>query len=571
MAVESFSWNSVNVLGDDGLFRYGRVVDVADQGLYIDFLCPNRRREFAAFDRVFLLDDRRYWYSSDMVKEYPTPELPTQVLMREASGAWTWFPAELLIPARDIALAHYSTAVVYRGEPREYADVVPMARIRWKAPTDGRRPPPTALPRVGKWTFVKRSVKLPDGSPTELVKAAVKDRKNAVLMNYYFDWFAVKTVGVAVVDGCVEYIQRRSCAVTGPDGIHPAKELKIVKRFHDVLLNSVSLMPQPQARISISEEADAGVDVLSTDVWEEVFSHQDIMTQAKMRRVCATWNAILDSASLMANFVLDSAALTEADVYGDIKPVYFLISALFKNLNSSTQHVVVADRGRWMRERDIVEVCNTVNFIVQRSAGIMLKIVHLFGLNFRLLVSSYDDHLKSQCKPHQVPVSDDTSGASTSIMACRSLPCENIQLVHCTATFECVISTRYHRPDPLKLSAAFSVYRQRLTGDFRGALWSAMEAERAELSDEQMHRLSGWLTGLQARVQLTKQARRYLAMVRKTLCATQTADPRPSLHYRGKEWCVDGLQGLEVENLSRLGQDFLTQLMSVLPDCFLSP
>ncbi|XP_055341855.1 uncharacterized protein LOC129590579 [Paramacrobiotus metropolitanus] len=45
--------DSVDVWENSGLLRYGRVVDVADNGLFIDFLCPDRRCELTPFDRIF--------------------------------------------------------------------------------------------------------------------------------------------------------------------------------------------------------------------------------------------------------------------------------------------------------------------------------------------------------------------------------------------------------------------------------------------------------------------------------------------------------------------------------------
>ncbi|XP_055357225.1 uncharacterized protein LOC129602256 [Paramacrobiotus metropolitanus] len=111
-------------------------------------------------------------------------------------------------------------------------------------------------------------------------------------------------------------------------------------------------------------------------------------------------------------------------------------------------------------------------------------------------------------------------------------------------------------------ATAVLVHRQRLTGDFGNALWSALEAQLPAPDDAELRRVSTWLATFPAHGQLTEKARESVAEICKTLCATQSADPLPSLHYRGKKWCVDGLQDLQVEKLSRIAFYVLERLNS---------
>ncbi|XP_055356677.1 uncharacterized protein LOC129601803 [Paramacrobiotus metropolitanus] len=114
--------------------------------------------------------------------------------------------------------------------------------------------------------------------------------------------------------------------------------------------------------------------------------------------------------------------------------------------------------------------------------------------------------------------------------------------------------------------------RQCVTGRLDYALWSAMDAGMSAPGDTELRRLFNWLKFEKTKHELVKSPnsmpddwKKYTAMICKTLCATQTADPRPSLHYRGKKWCVDGLRCLNPEKLSRLSLHFLNLLMKALP------
>ncbi|XP_055329836.1 uncharacterized protein LOC129582349 [Paramacrobiotus metropolitanus] len=562
-------WDSVLVLGDDGLFRYGCVVDVADHGLFIDFLCPTRQREFTPFDRV-LLSDNRYLDRHELVQTGIQFEMPTEVLMRDsASGTRTWFPAELLIRNRNLRHTDYNVAVVDYGYPEELADVVSMSRIRWKAPTHWRRPAvrdqkvfPEGPEQIETWTFFKQSKKLPDGCPAELVTAALKQYGRELL--YHSRWYSVKIVDVDNVDGSVMYMQRRSKPKEECDDILMAKEREALDEFHAKLISFVSRAAEPLLKISVLEEFDR----LPVELWTEVISYLDTFTQTKLRSVCATWNLILNSASCTAVIVLDSAAFGKAELCGISTPTYFMISTLFKHVSTSTQYTAVIISQEWRSvlenwEMDIVEVFDMLKFIAQRKPGIKLKAIYLFGMRLCLVSGSYGDHQPSECQLHQ-SLSAYTSNALTdSIVACRSF-LDAIHLIKCTVAIQCMYETQYY-PRLWKLTAQVYIKRQRFTGDIGGALWSAVENGLSIPSSTELRRLSEFMASSQAYADLTSYGRVFVAIVSRTLCATQTVNPRPSLHYCGKKWCLDGLQGLELEKLSPVTLYFLVQLMESLP------
>ncbi|XP_055354309.1 uncharacterized protein LOC129599964 isoform X2 [Paramacrobiotus metropolitanus] len=141
------------------------------------------------------------------------------------------------------------------------------------------------------------------------------------------------------------------------------------------------------------------------------------------------------------------------------------------------------------------------------------------------------------------------------IATCRHLPCDGIQVSQCRFTLsfgtmlgECVID----------------IPRARLAvnADLTSTMWEALEAGLLRPSEEELRTL---LTSLDRTADPYNNEEpqfrwKYRTLVCKVLCATQTADPRSSVHYRGKKWCVDGLQGLQMGKLSRIALHFLIQL-----------
>ncbi|XP_055356673.1 uncharacterized protein LOC129601798 [Paramacrobiotus metropolitanus] len=552
MSPRTRPWNSVDVLGEDGLFRYGRVVDVADHGLYIDFFCPGRRREFTPFQGVFLNDDGRYMDKNDRARTNPPPELLAEVLVRDStSSAWTWFPAQIVMREVDIGRAKHAVAVIHHGKPEKCEDVVPLSRIRWKKESSTQQSHIDAeignLPKcVAKGTFVKRALQLPESCPIHLVTAVLKEQKSGT---NYQRWYAAQAECVDMVDGCVVYIQRRCGAGVESDDIYLTKELENLNKLHRALIDTVSQISEPLAPILAVDE----VAVLPTELWTEVFSYLDTVTQSKLRTVGAKWNALLDSDFLKANIVVDGAALSFSDLC-ELGQTYFMIAALFKRLSPSTHHIIIANRGEWLTNIDIFKVLDILNFIALRNAGIRLKAIFLVGLKISLLRSQDKGKQGTQCRYHKNLSAYASNPCPLSSLPRGNLRCDEIHLIRCNITVA--------RMDGWKLNVKIMKSRQRINGRLDYALWSAMEAGLLAPSLTEFRRLSNWL-----KVQtggLRGSSMEYTAMICKTLCVTQTADPRPSLHYRGKKWCVDGLQGLNVEKLSRLAMHFLIHLMNAL-------
>ncbi|XP_055356497.1 uncharacterized protein LOC129601662 [Paramacrobiotus metropolitanus] len=93
------------------------------------------------------------------------------------------------------------------------------------------------------------------------------------------------------------------------------------------------------------------------------------------------------------------------------------------------------------------------------------------------------------------------------------------------------------------------------TLDLGCAMWDVLEAALPALSGEETHMLAKWLALLAS----NRSPSTDLKQIHKMLCAVQTADPRPTSHYRGKKWCMDGLGDSQLGMVSRIAQHFLLE------------
>ncbi|XP_055357222.1 uncharacterized protein LOC129602252 [Paramacrobiotus metropolitanus] len=285
---------------------------------------------------------------------------------------------------------------------------------------------------VEKWTFVKRTLRVPEHLVAPL--ARVLSQKFAGCS----DVGSAKAEGVEVADGwCgVVYIQRRWYAEAATNDTSLKYEQDSLNKLHSALIASAKRLREPLADTSPVE----AFAVLPTELWTEVFSCLDTVTQTKLRRVCPTWNAILDSPYLMGNLVFDTLALTRDSRSGN-HAAYFIISALFKFLTRSTQHLLLADRKRRLGEMGVQKVLHIFNFITQRSNGIRVKAIVLVGLELCLVRHTCNARQNLECPLHPPLSGDsDTSFAGQNAIAVwRNLACGSIRLKQCTMTLKCQV------------------------------------------------------------------------------------------------------------------------------------
>ncbi|XP_055352891.1 uncharacterized protein LOC129598837 [Paramacrobiotus metropolitanus] len=235
--------------------------------------------------------------------------------------------------------------------------------------------------------------------------------------------------------------------------------------------------------------------------------------------------------------------------------MYLLAAPIFKCLDSTTQRIIVDTRGSSHRLHpgDHAILFDMIRFVVQHRTGIQLAAIYLVGMEERLMLGTVKDTFRStQCAMHaadrprarRYAVEGYEFLLNDFVASWKNCPCVAIYLVHCYVHLE-YGGKRLVIPVPAA--------RLTMPDNDGCALWDALDAALPVLSDRQLNKMARWLGDHDP---LSAAFR----MIRKMVCAVQTADPWPSLHYRGKQWCVDGLKGVQLHRLSRITLHFLLEL-----------
>ncbi|XP_055348875.1 uncharacterized protein LOC129595790 [Paramacrobiotus metropolitanus] len=577
----------VDVLGDDSLFRRGRVVDVSDKGLFIDF-CSNRRHEFTPFNRIFQVeksmnDEDRLAYACAYGK--PDGTIPIDALMRATpSGPWTWLPAGIINVARGIRHERCRAALVQWVQEERRTDLVPVERLRWRVASDWwateNRVTPAQLPSSDNWhdyygnhglatrpepvepgLFEKRTMPLPDDCRHVNLDKLLQQLNGKALRQTAPDNCAVSFVGIK--DGTVSYIWRCLPKIQYQDEYYLDLALYESRECHEALTSRIRnitwMLTEESAFAEELEESD-NVRLLSSAVLLEVFSHLDTRTQSSLRAVCFGWNAILELPVLTACIVVTRPENSDASTRDKLH--YSLMAPVFNCLRPSTQDIVVDARKSSMDTGDFLTLTDMIHY-VGHKIGCRLRAIHVVGLDIKVQLGNRmvsEDHVSAKCELHGNNA-DQFSGFDPLsyrlvdfIAACSGLPCDAMHLVKCTFDWD------YFKVDEwrtIQLSVDLRNVWVSLSGEVGSAMWDALEKCVPMPRKTELDALSTWLASVIA--DEGKDFERELSC--NALCATQSIDPRPPSHYRGKEWCVDGLNGLQLEKLSPIALDFLVDLM----------
>ncbi|XP_055330345.1 uncharacterized protein LOC129582761 [Paramacrobiotus metropolitanus] len=567
----------INIVGDNRTLLFGRVVDVADNGLHIDLLCPGRRREFVSLNRVSLSERclNRYWNQ--------TEPLPVEVLRRECpDGPWRWCPAKMINPARIWDASYWcefwecSTVAVVEGESEggvTWTDIVPKHRIRDPVPDNWwteQRPihfmwSRLTLPlRVGPGRFVKCNMPFPlecrGASVAQLVQV-IQD-----LQTMWRRDSKGQVVWVDVADEQVQYIVEvgdTQDSYGRPEEFPPPQTQdvaqKIVRAMHNALIRGLPgilrAIQAPVKCVNVLGTMDECC-VLRLDEWQEVFTHLDTPTQIQLRAVCPAWDAVLDFPDLTANIIIETGGTNPQLL--DLQ--YILTALIFKRLRSSTKNVILHDREQSIHVPEFYTMLDMIHYVAQNRPGIRLTGVYVAGVTNlfsqpRHPVFSTDPQA---CEVHKPGAGNGFSGHLGDLIAAfRDLPCNAIHLVRCRVRLQYDLTKLLKIWDTsLELDVDLPWTRVPVGGDVASTVWEAVEAALPAPSEAASRALSAWLAAIEAE---DNHALHRMAVC-KVLCTTQTADPRPSSLLRGKKWCKDGLQDLRWEELSRFSLRFLLLL-----------
>ncbi|XP_055329580.1 uncharacterized protein LOC129582168 [Paramacrobiotus metropolitanus] len=552
MAFLKHRMNSVGVLGANGLMYCGRVVGAANNGLLLEFHGFQRERFLFPFDKVFTS-----WPTQESHVATNSDELyrkmPIELLVPETkSGPWIWVPAEMTIVDFDTIFCQWFEAVIvhWRNEASGAlcTDIVLAERIRRGLTYECTKP----------GEFAKGSVPL-----NEEVRS-MSPEKLEDLMKRLNEYFRSKlnsgAVIVDLVDGRLDYIYR-------PDLCNSYADKEILARVH---FESTHLTQRWLTSNLVENSGNVSPDplLLPAEVLLQVFAHLDTVTQTALGAVCASWNWMMESPTLASTIAIKASRDFQTSwEYSKINH-FFYVAAIYKRLRPCTQRVVVANKHSEMGIRDAWRVLDMIRYVADHESAIRLRTLHLSRRNFHWGIHCANNFLRwEECWQHQHDLTK--AQLYPNCLRCfvelySTLPCDAIRLTNCTVTLICSIFELSGRKDLRPtVSVEILTAHVKLGDDFECTLWNALETALSMPRAEELVELSQWLAQLDDSHTDAKIA------VCKTLCAAQSSDPRPSSHYRGKKWCVDGLQHLQLEKLSRLALHFLLQVHTLPCDAVL--
>ncbi|XP_055339138.1 uncharacterized protein LOC129588783 [Paramacrobiotus metropolitanus] len=430
----------------------------------------------------------------------PLSSIHLEVLGRESpSGVWMWFPARAAHLSDGTQHNAYGVAVVTWWNEREYTDIVPLDRTRWRVASDwwaqhGQSPVAftsgtddisrflaTWPANVKKSTFTKSFIQIPINSsiPGEEM---LKRINNSAPVPF-----------VEVASGKMSYIQLREFCMANP---------------HLPVLQEEFLMSVPSIiREMVASSANCGImeefGELPPGVWKEVFSCLETGMQNTLRGVCCTWNDILDSASLTDNIIINSA---EFEVSKPDRFVYYMTSPIYKCLRSSTQRIV-CDASRLKDETDVFKLLDMIHYVARQNASVRLSGLYLLGFQWRFQIGSGHSSHHDTCELHQAGSLAATSEYATGNFCCfrlgyfvaslRRVPCEFIRFLSCTVNLDYVFFGTPPRPRTIDLSVVSRINtpRMQVTDGLSGAVWDALEAglSQSRTSFGQPAKTSWWL------------------------------------------------------------------------------
>ncbi|XP_055346532.1 uncharacterized protein LOC129594009 [Paramacrobiotus metropolitanus] len=564
--------NSVDVLGEDGVLRYGHVVDVADNGLVIDFHCADRRRELVHFNNVFLATSRPL-SGKDLAKIYaaapPGPRMDVR-WRQSPADPWVWFPAELVNLTRGVQHVTYDVAVVRWWNTVECTDVVPVQWLRRRVPSSDSSQDDVTMTGirvpVNKWTFKKGRVQLPQrfASLTPAAAEQLVKELNCRSRKYFWNKDYQPQLVVDVQDGHLVYLEQR-----------PSEHTVDVDVCFDECWASFNRMDMgwrpklPQhGRMEWSamdgpgttDESD--ITILTTNVLLEIFSHRSTMIQTSLRKVCSAWNYILDLTTCVVVRLHEDDKLWLQ--WNDERSDHLLLTPIFKCLRASTKYIMV-DCRRWRLEGDdFLKVFEMINHVAKHRDKIHLNAVFLLGLRGTLLGASTDCSKKYSGKQHPAfrlwKAGCRVAGLVSLrdfMGACRDLPCNALLFRTCKFRLELLadvivptgLATGRGPTLPyLNIKISRARFQRSSDYDLGCAVWDALDGGLPAARDKELQHLSRWLAAVHAG-QIDKAYIRYCCSV---LCGTQSMDSRPRSHWWGKKWCADGLAVLRWEKLSRI-------------------
>ncbi|XP_055348460.1 uncharacterized protein LOC129595463 [Paramacrobiotus metropolitanus] len=536
-----YQWNSVDVLTESGLFQHVEVIDVAENGLIVDFQSNEQRAQFVSYDKIFHASiipnsvgaQRQYKLGYAELQWSPSAiaNARVQVLWRSQPGAaWLWYPAWLLnrafsFPFNDICLVWAAVEV----EGRRHVELFSADQVRF--PPSKKR---LAERVIHPGSFVSRECRLPvEFWPNTTHTAADNFSRHPP--------FQDKHVRILSVLGeTVKYLQRSDAEPITEEDVQ--KVYDATREFFskqpglsndeqdNPALQLSSVRKTTRKRKYSEEDAQPEVECVlpaATHLLLEIFHSLDSLTRIKLRRVSPLWNTVLtgaDSAkTVRVSFVLNPFFPREAE---NFTQVFGAVAGLLKCTNASTERIILEDM--WVDNFD--GALMVIKYLLQN--------IRLKQLTFHNVVMDWDDRFDEDYAGSGVVAVEELEGGGKTFFRrlAKTLNswapcCDELRLRRCTFTcIEKMNAVIQHAT--IKLDAA----------DIEAQFWDLYEAHLSR-DGVNLEEMAEWIrTGSE---ELRNMVAQYLE-------DWQSYDPRSTTQYRGQEWTVDNLKDLDVSKLTTI-------------------
>ncbi|XP_055357038.1 uncharacterized protein LOC129602096 [Paramacrobiotus metropolitanus] len=324
-----YTWNSVDVLVD-GQLQYGRVINVAEGGLIIDFHCAGQRAQFVEYGRIFqcrdshavVFDFRSKIYRTSEGRE-PVYDTDAQVLLRASREApWILYPGKIGDYGCDESLV-----VEVRLPSGMVRELLPCQQIRVPlSEEDWAQRLIVEKQFVIRYCPIPTACRLKNSSLLEIFQGSLHMQYHARI--------------TAVFSGAVLYMNR---GAGNPLHADTLERLCATAQLGVDYMNSPRLpFLEMQVLHRISDPLD-GLP-LPAELLLEVFRARDCIGRVRCRRVCALWNSLLTTDA----YFPDVRVSGREDDYrahglplGVVLPSHWLVTGLMKCVNNRTQTVVI--------------------------------------------------------------------------------------------------------------------------------------------------------------------------------------------------------------------------------------
>ncbi|XP_055353189.1 uncharacterized protein LOC129599075 [Paramacrobiotus metropolitanus] len=510
---EQYTWNTVEVFVD-GLLQLGKVINVAENGLIIDFGCTGLHSEFVEYGRVFHSGVLWTWWAAmdRLVRGLKGIDLdvnkdPTvQVLLRAGPDCpWIWYPGRAWSLGKEPPFAN---AFIVEAQ-------LPYGAVKVLLPTEQvRRPPTDAELSRHRAHFVIRSCPLPPCAtglpvPFEILTATLFQEREVLC--------------IKVLNETLQYLQLGFHTALQPDKLSEVyARLKLQRNLNGgisahLFVRTAAMRLDPKCTESVSCELPF-LPILLVEVLQSL----DSINRTRCLRVCALWNGILTTDASFRDVWVSGRR--EESLSPGMSPLFWAVTCLLHCVNRQTKIVVLMH----MELSDCDAAATMVRYII--GSGNRVGTL-LFG---RCSLEHHDNW------------------RITETLKCLARICGIAERV-------CWTRCRVKESRLTAVVPRYSIICQ-TDQQLEMQLWDLFEKNLVE-QPVRLALLSQWMAQAVAE-------ERYYALG-PSLCHYQSVDPRSSTHYRGCQWTASDLRNMDTNKLTKITAAVLCRRLEVEP--WLSP